>query len=102
MDNLRIKYYKLKSIYQIINTFLIVFGCTILLFLIGVIGFVVYYSIYSHALQSWEGTYNKLSDVCSILIPVVIAFWIVMKVIAVSIKRKLLYIKWKTEIIDEI
>ena len=102
MDNLRSKYFNLKSKYQLCHTFLIVFRCMALLLFLSIVIFVVMYSIYANGQPSWEKTYDDLSTIATVLVPVVAAFWIISKIVVVVIKRKLLVLKWKAEIIDEI
>lgn len=102
MDNLRSKYFQLKSKYQLINTFLIVLRCMELLLFIAIVIFVVMYSMYANGQSSWENVYDKLSNLSKVLVPVVISFWVVFEIVVAIIKRKLLALKWKAEIIDEI
>ena len=60
------------------------------------------YSLYAQGQPSWENAHDKFSSLSSIIVPVVVSFWVLFKIIVVVIKRKLLVLKWKAEIIDEI
>ena len=103
MDNQEIRkhYFQKKKSYQIFYTLLTLFRGLGALLLISMVVFVVMYSIYGNG-SEWENAFDAASKVFRVLIPVVLCLWIISKIIVTKKKNYLLYLKRKSDIIDEI
>ena len=104
MDNqeIRKQYRQKKKSYLFFHTFLTLFRCLGLVLLISMVIFVVMYSNNVNGNNKWQEIFDVASKVYRVLIPTVIILWIISKLIVVRKRNYLLYLKRKSDIIDEI
>ena len=95
-------YFKIKHQYLIFKTFLILLraiGITLLVFFISL---VVAYSVLNKPTQEFLNFYFQTTSIFKVLLPIVIAIWILFKIINIIYVKKLSKLKRKINIIDEI